>query len=66
LRAIVKAPVSILEVAIIITAKSLENTRKMATFSKPADARPCSGAGIDFGGVALGSPDDRSKTIPAP
>jgi hypothetical protein len=24
------------------------------------------GAGIDFGGVALGSPDDRSKTIPAP
>ena len=34
--------------------------------AKPADARPCSGAGIDFGGVALGSPDDRSKTIPAP
>jgi hypothetical protein len=31
-----------------------------------ANARGCSGAGIDFGGVALGSPLERSKTIPAP
>ena len=42
--------------ALILTAKSPENTRKMRPLPKPAIARDRSGAGWAFGGVAPGSP----------